>query len=226
MERFLSSLPMLLAVGMAGGLHCAGMCGGLALLATGAQERGRNLSLLMYLAGKGWSYVVLGALAGVLGHAIAQAAPVGMGTRILAIASGALLLFLGLQLLGVLRETTAGLGWLRPVSELFGRLARESGRLGKLLLGVANGFLPCPLVYGFVGLAAATGSLVWGASTMLVLGITSAVPLALCALGGYRLTGLAGRRLPQFGGVLLLVMAAVTLYRGLVDAGAAHHMHH
>jgi sulfite exporter TauE/SafE len=226
MAHFLSSLPMLLAIGMAGALHCAGMCGGLALLATGAQPRGRTVSLLLYLGGKGWSYVVLGAVAGALGHTIAQAAPLGLGGRALAVVSGLLLLFLSLQLLGLLRETTAGLRWLRPVSDSFARLAREGGRRGKLLLGVANGFLPCPLVYVYVGLAAATGSPIWGAATMLVLGVTSSLPLVVCAFGGYQLTNLAGRRLPQLGGVLMLVMAAVTLYRGLVATGAGHHMGH
>jgi len=226
MEHFFSNLPMLLAVGMAGGLHCAGMCGGLTLLATGAQSRGRALSLFLYLAGKASSYVLLGVLAGALGQTIAKAAPLGLGSRILAVVSGVLLLLLGLQLLGLRRVSGLDAAWLQPVSGFLGRLAREGGWRGKLLLGAANGFLPCPLVYVFLGLAAATGSPIPAAGTMLVLGITSALPLAVLSLGGYKLTSLAGRRLPQVAGVLMLVMAVATLYRGLAPPGAGHHMHH
>ncbi len=58
---------------------------GLALVATGASERGRVSSLLLYLAGKAWSYAVLGALAGALGHTIVRLAPLGIGARALAI---------------------------------------------------------------------------------------------------------------------------------------------
>jgi hypothetical protein len=216
---------MLLAVGMAGGLHCAGMCGGLAVLATGAKQRGRALSLLLYLAGKAWSYALLGALGGAIGHTIMKAAPLGVGMRALALVSGLLLLLAGLQLLGVAGGSPAGLGWLRPISNYFTRLARDGGPWGTLLFGAANGLLPCPLVYVFLGMAAATGSVIGGAASMLVLGITSSLPLTLCALGGYGITAMAGRRLPQLGGVLMILMALVTLYRGVAGTGA-HHMQH
>ncbi len=226
MTHFYAMLPMLLAMGAAGMLHCAGMCGGLVLLATGARRQGRAAAVVLYLLGKAWSYALLGAAAGVAGQTIARTAPAGWGSRSLAIVSGGLLLFLGLQFMGVLKETTAGFGWLRPLSDSIAHLARESGWLGKLMLGVANGFLPCPMVYGFVGMAAMTGSMAGGAASMIVLGLTSSVPLVLCAWGGYRLGGLAGRRLPLAGGLLALLVGVMVLYRGFALSGAAHHMHH
>ncbi len=222
MRSFLESLPMLLAAGIAGGLHCAGMCGGLALLVTGARTSSRAWAFVPYLAGKAWSYALLGGLAGAIGHTVLRAAPLGIGMRALALVSGCLLLLLGLQLLGVWPATGAGLGWLRPASGLFAGIAREGGPWGGLLLGAVNGFLPCPLVYAFLGMAAATGSVPWGAFTGLMLGLTSALPLGLCALGGHALKPLAGRRLPQLGGMLMLLMALVTLFRGLATTGAHH----
>jgi sulfite exporter TauE/SafE len=222
---FIDSLPMLVAAGAAGGLHCAGMCGGLALVATGASERGRVPSLLLYLTGKAWSYAVLGALAGALGHTVVQAAPLGIGTRALALASGLLLLLVGFQLLGIMGGATAGAGCLRPVYEYVTRLARGGGAWGKLLFGAVNGFLPCPLVYVFLGMAATTGSVLWGSASMLVLGVISSLPLAICAFGGYGLSALAGRRLPRLGGALMILMALLTLYRGFAST-AVHHMQH
>jgi sulfite exporter TauE/SafE len=59
-------LSLLFLMGITGSLHCAGMCGQLALLAGG---RG----LLPYLAGKTTSYLLLGALAGAFGDAVLKA---------------------------------------------------------------------------------------------------------------------------------------------------------
>ena len=91
-------------------------------------------------------------------------------------------------------------------------LAKEGGATGKLLLGSANGLLPCPMTYGFLALAAASGSPVQGAATMLVLGVTSALPLALCALLGHQLTGL--RKFPAVTGLVILAVGLLVVYRG------------
>jgi sulfite exporter TauE/SafE len=222
MSHFVSTLPMLFAMALAAGLHCAGMCGGLAILATEARKGGRLLALALYLSGKAFAYVFLGAIAGALGETIIKAAPLGIGSRALALGGGALLLVVGLELLGVTSGVTAGARWFAEVSNVLARLA-GGGPAGILLLGSANGLLPCPLVYGFLGLAAATGSAIWGAATMLVLGITSAVPLVSCSLIGTRLATLRRLRIEILGGVLMLIMAVLTLYRGF--AAGAHHMH-
>jgi sulfite exporter TauE/SafE len=213
-----SALTLLFTMGLAGGLHCAGMCGPLALLA--AVGHGRLLSMALYLTGKTSSYVLLGALAGALGETLLRAAPLGLGSRLLALGAGLLLLVVALESLGILRKFPLGLAWLTAASGVLTRLAREGGATGKLLLGSANGLFPCPMTYGFLALAAASGSPIWGAATMLVLGLTSALPLALCALIGYRLTGL--RKFPLLSGSVMLVVGALVLYRGLAVTPPCH----
>ena len=199
-------------MGLAGALHCAGMCGGLALLAGGGRRPAR---LAAYLAGKASTYVLIGAVAGAAGQAVLRAAPLGWGTRGLAIAAGLLLLVAGLESLGALR--LPGLGPLAGAARAMAQLA-GAGAGGALVMGAANGLLPCPMVYGFGAMAAMTGSPVWGAATMLVLGVTSALPLAVCSVAGGRLA-----RFRILAGVLMLAMAALTLHRGFVPAGP-HHM--
>jgi uncharacterized protein len=211
LSEFLDRLPMLLAMGLAGSLHCAGMCGGLAVLAGGARPRGR---FLLYLAGKASAYVFLGALAGALGQTVLRTAPIGWGSRALAIVAGALLLLAGLETLGVWRVKAAWLGALpRTVAEL-----AAGGPSGALLMGAANGLLPCPLVYAFAAAAAVFASPVWGAAAMLVPAVTSALPLALCSLLGARLV-----RFRTVAALLMLAMAALTLYRGVSLAVAVQH---
>lgn len=213
----LATVSMLVGMGLAGGLHCAGMCGPLALLATAGGRRIPGLAL--YLTGKAASYVFLGTLAGALGEALLRAAPFGWGSRILALGAGLLLVAAALDSLGWLG------GRLKAPSLLLTRLARESGLAGKLLLGAANGLLPCPMTYGFLALAAATGSPIGGAATMAILGVTSSLPLAVCALAGHRLAGLRFLRLPPLAALLALAAGCLVLYRGLVGSAPAAHGH-
>ena len=210
MSDFLVALPVLLAMGLAGMLHCAGMCGGLAVLATGSRRVGR---LAAYLAGKTCVYVLLGSLAGAGGETLVRAAPAGTGSRALALVAGLLFLLAGLDSLGFIRLGEDGLGW-TVLSRQFTRLA-GGGYAGALLIGAANALLPCPMAFGFLALAAATRSAIWGGATLGVLGVVTAAPLALCGLLGYRLG--RWRRLPahRIMGALLLVMAVLTVYRGL-----------
>lgn len=198
------SLLFLMAI--TGSLHCAGMCGPLALLVGG---RG----LLPYLAGKTSSYVLLGALAGALGDAVLKAG--AAGPRVLAMSAGTLLLIAGLHSLGLVRDSMIGAATVARAGRAVASLAGQ-GSAGKLVLGTANGFLPCPMTYAFVAMAAATGSPILGAGTMLVLGVTTALPLAVSVLAAGR--ALRFIRLPFLAGALMLLAAALTLYRGF----AAH----
>jgi sulfite exporter TauE/SafE len=209
LTAFLQSLPMLLAMGAAGMLHCAGMCGGLAALA------GRGV---LYHTGRAASYLFLGTLAGALGEAVLRIAPLGAGARVLAVAGGALLLAAGLESLGLVR--LPGLAVPARFAAAIAGLVR-GGPAGSLVVGFANGLLPCPLVYAFLALAAATGSAVEGAATLLVLAAVSAVPLTFCSLIAGRF-----RAARHAAGVLMIAMAALTVYRGLSLSGPlCHHLH-
>jgi sulfite exporter TauE/SafE len=209
------NLPMLAAMGAAGMLHCAGMCGGLAVLAARGGWR-----FLLYTAGRTSSYLLLGTLAGTLGHVVVHAAPLGWGSRVLAIAGGVWLLLAGLESLGLVRGSLFGLAHVARWAGALAQLA-DAGAAGSLLLGAANGLLPCPMVYGFLALAAGTGSAVEGAAAMLVLALTSSIPLLFCAFFGRRVG--AGR---HAAGILMIAVAILTLYRGLSLAGlAGHHLH-
>jgi hypothetical protein len=201
-------------------LHCAGMCGGLAALATGSRRPGR---LLAYLAGKTGMYLFLGALAGAAGEVLLKAAPFAAGGRLLAVATGLLLFLAGLDALRLIRlgETAFGLSTLaRPLAQLAGE-----GAAGALIIGAANGLLPCPMTLGFLALAAGSGSPVWGAATLLVLAATSAAPLAACGLLGYRLGRWRGFPAQPIAGALMLAMAVLTIYRGLSLTQFSGHFH-
>lgn len=171
--------PALVALaGMAGSLHCFGMCGGFAC-AIGDARRGHAAQLgrqLAYNAGRVTTYVFIGALAGQAGMFLIDLCGEQWGIaaqRALAVVAGALMVFIGLQFAGLLHHAAltapkwlgeALVRWLRP-------LLQAPGIGAPLALGALNGWLPCPLVYAFAAQAAGSGSVRQGALLMLCFGL-------------------------------------------------------
>lgn len=221
--NWMPDVTVLAAMGMAGMLHCAGMCGGLAILAAAAGRGRKAQALLLYLAGKTSAYLFLGAAAGALGGTVVRTAPVQWGGRLLALGTAALLAAVAAEVLGWLRLPAAGLAWLRDAAARAGALAREGGWQGSVVFGFVNGLLPCPMVYAFVAAGAATASPLGGTAAMAILAVTSAVPLSLTACASRPVGRWAGGWAPRAAALLMLVMAAATVYRAFAPA-AAHHM--
>lgn len=158
-------------------MHCVGMCGGFAC-ALGADARGSIATLrrhLTYNTGRVTTYCFLGAVAGFLGaelvgHAGDESA-VALAQRTLAGVSGALMIFIGLQFLGYFRGAKQGAPGSSFLAAVFRDLLRAPGPAAPLAFGVANGFLPCPLVYAFAAQAAASSGALQGTLVMAAFGL-------------------------------------------------------
>ena len=181
--------------GLAGSMHCIGMCGAFAC-GLGADARGAAASLqrhLVYNLGRVASYCFLGAVVGHLGLLLVELgvhSPWGIvGQRALALLSGALMVVVGLQFLGLLRHRrlqrfSAGAD---AVVLALRRLVAAPGPAAPLALGVLNGFLPCPLVYAFVAQTATCGSALNGLQLMATFGLgTFPAMLAMGGVGWWR----------------------------------------
>jgi len=165
--------------GVAGGVHCAGMCGGIvhALCSAPAGSRGarRQSFLLAYNAGRIGSYVVAGALAGAVGQAglLTRAAPM-LQPVFFALAS-LMLIALGLYLAGALpllaRLELAGARLWRVVQPMTRHLLPVDSIPRALGLGVLWGWLPCGMVYAVLLTALAFGTWRDGAAIMLAFGL-------------------------------------------------------
>ncbi len=188
---------MILAGGLLGSSHCAGMCGGFAL-ALGSHQRGlaRNLSRqVVYGLGRVFTYSAGGAAAGYAGWRLTGELRLLVNVQaILCVAAGVLLIVQGLAGAGLLRRLpTLFLGSPCLSAGLFGSLLRETRLRSVFLGGVVNGLLPCGLVYAYLALAASSGGLAAGALTMGLFGLGTLPVLALVGCGGQFL-GLAARR--------------------------------
>ena len=141
-------------VGIGGSLHCAGMCGPLALALPSGQGTFRQYvaGRLLYNIGRTVTYVVLGLLAGLAGRGIVlagaqQAVTIAIGVLLL------LSLIIPRALKRLLPSFTLPERITAAVMDALSGLMRRSSVAALFLIGVLNGLLPC----GFVnlGLAAA-----------------------------------------------------------------------
>lgn len=198
--------------GIANSAHCIGMCGVFAFQA-GGRVPGSPLRIPLYLAGKTFTYVLMGTLAGWAGaHVVREATGVQAAVGV---AVGALLLLAAWRLLRPARAPgRLANAWASLVEPLFRnvRAAHEAG--GPFALGAATGALPCGVSYLAALQAAALGSPAGGALLMIAFGLGTAPALAVAGLVGRgALARLGPSRLRVAGAVLLLATGAVAIAR-------------
>ncbi|POG09746.1 cytochrome biogenesis protein [Pseudomonas putida] len=212
-------LPLLgsaLVLGLLGGGHCLGMCGGLMgalTLAIPPEQRGRRLRLLMaYNLGRILSYACAGLLLGLAGWALASS-PAAMALRVVA---ALLLIAMGLYLAGwwsgLTRIEALGRGLWRHIQPAASRLMPVSSVPRALLLGALWGWLPCGLVYSTLLWAASQGNAGYSAALMLAFGLGTWPILLATGLAAERVNALLRRRSVRMaGGVLVILFGIWTL---------------
>lgn len=157
-----------LSLGFVGSLHCAGMCGPLAVAVpvVGDGPRARIVSRLLYNSGRVLTYAILGLVAGVIGRSFVLAG----FQRWVSILSGVLIIAGLLVSLKWSADGMIGLGVVR-LKRLFGRALQRRTHGSNIVLGLLNGLLPCGLVYVAATAAIGTGHMVSGALYMLAFGV-------------------------------------------------------
>lgn len=210
MTELLPHVLSALILGLLGGGHCLGMCGGLmgALsLAIAPERRDQRLRLLLaYNAGRILSYALAGLLLGLAGWALASG-PLAIVLRGIA---GLLLIVMGLYLAGwwsgLTRIEALGRGlWghLQPLARRFMPITSPSRAL---LLGGLWGWLPCGLVYSTLLWAASQGNALHSAALMLAFGVGTLPVLLATGLAAERLGSLLRTRGVRVAGGLLVML--------------------
>lgn len=210
MLELAAPLVSALILGLLGGGHCLGMCGGLMgalTLAIPAEQRGRRLRLLLaYNLGRILSYSLAGLLLGLLGWAMANSPAV----MVLRVAAALLLVAMGLYLGGWWSGLTyierAGRGLWRLVQPLANRLLPVSSLPRALLLGALWGWLPCGLVYSTLLWAVSQGNAGHSALLMLAFGVGTWPVLLATGLAAERTRQLLRRRGVRAAGGLLVIL--------------------
>ncbi len=209
-------LPSALILGVLGGGHCLGMCGGLMgalTLAIPPEQRARRLQLLLaYNLGRICSYALAGLLLGLAGWALASS-PAALALRVVA---GLLMIVMGLYLAGwwsgLTRIEALGRGLWRFIQPLTRRFMPVTSLPRALVLGGLWGWLPCGLVYSTLLWAASQGNALHSAALMFTFGLGTLPVLIATGLAAERLTALLRRQgIRMAGGVLVILFGLWTL---------------
>ncbi len=236
-------LPVFL-IGLLGGVHCVGMCGGIvsafsiatparrpfpvavtaataSFLASAADSGTR---VLAFNAGRIGSYAVAGALAGLLGSVPALINLASVQTAAYWLAN-LMLVALGLSLMnawhGLSRVEQLGQLLWRRVQPLMRRLLPVQRPWQALALGGLWGWVPCGMVYSVLMTALLTGSAARGALVMLAFGLGTLPLLFSIGIAGTAMQAFLQRpRVRLAAGVLVLAFGALGLVR--VGAGLSY----
>ena len=199
-------------LGLVGSLHCAGMCGPLALAlpVAGNTTGGYVLGRVAYNAGRIITYCLLGIVFGLAGWTFLLA---GL-QRWVSIALGVALL-LGLfasRKLARWNPVTSAVNQLKSGMSV---LLRRRSFAGLAVLGLLNGLLPCGLVYVACAGAAATGSTLAGASYMAVFGVGTVPMMLAISLSGKLVPTSLRLKLVKTIPVCVFLLGTLLIVRGM-----------
>ncbi|MFN0213896.1 MAG: sulfite exporter TauE/SafE family protein [Saprospiraceae bacterium] len=212
MNIFLTALLL----GLAGSLHCVGMCGPL-LLALPLDSRGKwqvLRQMMVYHSGRILTYAVLGFLFGLLGKGLAVAG----FQKLLSIGAGVFMLGMAFMAWRFERLVTAMPGFeafTLSIKAGIGNLMRHNPNGSKFSIGLLNGLLPCGMVYAAIAGAIATTGALEGGFFMTVFGFGTLPLLLMVSLLGSSISVPIRQKIKIAQPILLGLVGLLLLQRGL-----------
>jgi uncharacterized protein len=215
----MTELVSVFILGLLSSAHCLGMCGGFVVTIGATRQPIGPLALrqLVYSFGRVTTYAFMGAIAGFSGLYLSRfdSTLVTM-QQVFSIVAGVMMLAIGASVLGLFRlPVLKSLGVGSLFAPLFQQLLSAKGTHGFFLAGIANGFLPCGLVYAFVAKAVASGSMVDGLSIMIAFGLGTVPAMVAMGCSGQLIGHAARHRILQVAACLVIVAGVVTIVRAI-----------
>lgn len=210
-------------VGLVGGVHCLGMCGGIigALSYRLPGTRTPQLQLLYQLAynlGRITSYIMAGGLVGGLGLLLVSWLPLHTAQKLLLALAGIFMLLLGCYLtgwwMGLNRVEALGQIVWKRIEPIGKRLLPPATPIHAFALGLVWGWLPCGLVYSMLIQAVSSGSMAAGAGIMAAFALGTLPNLLLLGvLAGAAARLIRSRWAKRIAGLTVLTFGCITLLR-------------
>ena len=200
-------------LGLAGSLHCVGMCGPIALMIPTGNGKQKWLSLFLYHLGKLLTYLIIGAFFGLIVGTINSYSTQIIFTFI----SGGLLI--SFALLPSFLSFVEKKGY-----SIFNGLIGFKTKLAKSLnkntieysfyIGFLNGFLPCAMVYSAAIMALAQKSLINSLFVMLMFGLGTIPLLSLFYFFSTKLKAKFSKYANSFRTLSFLLVGVFLIARG------------
>ncbi|GAB6071334.1 sulfite exporter TauE/SafE family protein [Thiomicrorhabdus hydrogeniphila] len=189
-------------VGILGGVHCLGMCGGVVGGLTFSLESRIQTNWwkmmsyqLVYNIGRITSYMILGAVFGALGAGIGSLATFLPAQQFLQVIAGLFMIALGLYLggwwFGVVKIEKLGQALWAKISPYAKNMTPVKHYYQAWLYGLVWGWLPCGLVYSMLIMTLTAGSAISGAAMMLAFGLGTLPNLMLMGVFAFYFTRLS-----------------------------------
>lgn len=201
-------------MGIAGSLHCVGMCG--PLISMMPYNRNSRWSFFISKSanhlGRLTTYSALGLLFGLMGQGIAAAG----FQQWLSIISGLAILTMVFWPKKWNQFSPKGkiFSFTNWVKTKFASLLKQNSPQKLYLLGVLNGLLPCGLLYIALAASISTGNTLKGAAFMLLFGLGTVPALAIVGIFSHALKQRYNRGFFKFTRILLVLTAFLLILRG------------
>jgi len=203
-------------LGAAGSLHCVGMCGplSLSLPVHHLSKPVKFLALLLYQLGRVITYSMIGLLFGLAGRSIYIAGyqqwfSIGMGVIILLLAA---LYFLNRKKIRIPFLNK----FYQSVQQMIIKILKSPTRIVSfLLLGMANGLLPCGMVYIALATTFTLPSLVESTAFMSAFGLGTLPAMMLIGYAGTFINPEIRIAFRKITPILISLMGALLILRGL-----------
>lgn len=214
------SLPTAFILGLLGGTHCLGMCGGIATTVSLSNPNGtKGFGLLLgYNSGRILSYTLAGALLGSLSWLV-ENQTIQLALRTFA---GIMLICMGLYIAqwwqGLTRiEHAGGMIW-KKISPLASKLLPVKNISQALLLGVLWGWLPCGLVYSTLIWASAASDWTLSAQLMAAFGLGTLPTMLLTGVLAQQVKLILQKQLTKYiSGSVIILMGIYTIpWHGMI----------
>jgi len=214
-------------VGLMGGVHCVGMCGGIigaltfAIKNNKSDAGGSQLSMLLsYNIGRILSYTLMGALMGGVGWLVTIWSDIHFIQIFLQLLSALFMLMMGLYIsgwwMGLSQLEKAGVilwQFIQPVAQ---KLLPVETPLQAISLGMLWGWLPCGLVYSVLVWSVSSASFQQGALLMLSFGLGTLPNLLAMGAFAQQLKRFVQKTgVKQFAGSVVILFAVWNLYLAL-----------
>lgn len=203
-------------LGAAGSLHCVGMCGPLclALPTHHLSKTEKFLSLLIYQFGRIITYSFIGLIFGLAGRRIyisgyQQWFSIALGIIVLVMAG-----------MYFISKNSVHFSFFNrfyfSIQQLISRLLKkQNGLLSFLLLGLANGLLPCGLVYVAVAATLSFTEIAESVSFMAMFGAGTLPAMMLMGYAGQMMNVEARKLMRKAVPVFITLMGVLLILRGL-----------
>lgn len=200
--------------GLAGSVHCVGMCGPLALSLPFSRFNAslKWIAIILYNLGRVVAYSSIGLLVGLVGRGINW---FGF-TQILSIILGALIL-ISLLLPKIMNKSSFYLpNWLNKYTINTLQVLIKKQSIGWMFfVGLMNGFLPCGLVYMAVAAAVVAGTISNAILFMFFFGLGTIPAMIILIVAAQKLSPIKKGALQKMIPIVTLLIGIILILRGL-----------